>query len=234
MIASKAMAEEKLIHSLPEQVAAISSEEDWLVGGLVSPISGQACLRKTDLFVEGAEHLSQERVYIAPCIPVNFHKDRKIDEFLLYKYLNKNYQGWVANQKVRLEISAKDPSKLRVPVADGIVLDFEVKGDKTRLVSDPYGVNNLGSDGPSGKYDIRNTQIVIKNEQILVITPDGSRRYYKPGFGQERTFNYLLYKEILPNGKILRFHYTNCCLSKIESLSPNEQHVYASNVFTKK
>jgi hypothetical protein len=59
---------------------------------------------------------------------------------------------------------------------------------------------------------------------------DGTKRIYRHGYSERRTgfWVYFLEKEILPNGKVLKYHYFGDALARIESLDPREQTVYAS------
>ena len=103
--------------------------------------------------------------------------------------------------------------------------DFSIAGGKTTLLQ-PYAISNLsGGEIPSGKFDPRNTRISYENSCFAVFSPDGSTRYYRPKSGR----SFLLDKEILPNGKVLKYQYTDAGqLSLVESLDPKERYVYAS------
>lgn len=87
--------EEELIHSLPDQAADLTAGNDMLVGGLVSPLSGQVCMRQTDLIAKGAQDIVLGRTYLAPYVPGAFSSDNKMDSFCLYKHLSKTYRGWI-------------------------------------------------------------------------------------------------------------------------------------------
>ena len=83
---------------------------------------------------------------------------------------------------------------------------------------------------PGGASDPRNIQIsVIENgSRIKVSEPDGSVKiYYRPR-GDNKI--YWIEKEILPNGKILRypFNYQLNTISTIQSLDPQERYLYGT------
>jgi RHS repeat-associated protein len=85
---------------------------------------------------------------------------------------------------------------------------------------------------PSGKYDPRNTRISYEENgnKIVVYAFDGiTRIYLKKGLATRASYLYLLEKETLSNGKILKYHYNERSqLHYVESLDPKERHVYSS------
>jgi hypothetical protein len=58
--------QETLSPSTPEQIAALTCEPDYLVGGVISPLSGQPILRIMDLHIKGAQDIVLTRIYIPP------------------------------------------------------------------------------------------------------------------------------------------------------------------------
>ncbi len=76
--------------------------------------------------------------------------------------------------------------------------------------------NLSGAETPSGKFDPRNTRISYENSCVTISSPDGSTRYYR--FKKGRTF--LLDKEILSNGKVLK---TSCGLSSLWDGKPTSR-----------
>src|SRR4051812_14522833 len=67
----------ELLASSPDEMISLFSDESSLVGGLVSPLSGQLCLRSNDLCVKGANDLVISRVFIPPSLS----QDRGAGEF---------------------------------------------------------------------------------------------------------------------------------------------------------
>ena len=207
-----------------EQLSALTSDEDGLIGGLVSPLSGNPCLRQRDFTVIGAQEISLSRVYVSPYMPHQFNKHYDADCYYRRKYLMQHYEGWKFFPHQRLWFNAaKQEVHLINPSA--ATYDFSIAGSKTTLLH-PYAVNNLGGNElPNGKFDPKNTRISHDNSGFTVFSPDGSTRYYRHKGGRI----FLLSKEILPNGKILRYQYTEAgLLSLVESLDPKERYVYAS------
>ena len=221
----------------PSQAATLSLSQEELIGGLISPLSGNLSMQQTDLIVKGAQEIRLSRTYLAPPMPCLFPQEGKNqkewDQYFLYHHLARNYKGWQFYPHLKLifypqqkEILVTDPS--------GMALSFyftDPKCTKTELKDPPYGLSNLSGAGPSGKNDPRNTRIVHNREEesFTVYAPDGSIRYYR----KERNFSYLatlylLEKETLANGKILKYHYQNSQPSYVESLSSDERFVYAS------
>lgn len=59
-------AQEEFFPSTPEQVATLSSEPCYLVGGVISPLSGSPVLKEVDMIVKGAQEIVLNRIYISP------------------------------------------------------------------------------------------------------------------------------------------------------------------------
>jgi RHS repeat-associated protein len=208
---------EDLFLSTPDQIATLTGESSFLVGGLISPLSGQPVLRQTDLIVKGAQNIVLSRVYIPPYMPCAFPKHKRnqeeYDKRYLYRHLQENYKGWQLYPHLRLELN---PRSMQVRLSDpsGITLDFRLSGQNystATLASPSYAINNTSGDIPSGKYDPRNTRISYEENgnKITVHAADGAIRFYSHTRWLTKTSHvYLLAKEILPNGKVLKYHYT--------------------------
>ena len=209
---------------MPDQRAALTSDVHQLIAGLISPLSGNPSLRQTDFTVVGAQKITLDRIYIAPYMPYTFHKHGDADCYYRRDYLNRHYEGWKLFPHVRLWL---DPSKneIHLITPNGARYDFSLSNSKTTLLH-PYAVSNVGEDEiPSGQFDPRNTHISYENGCVTVFSSNASTRYYC----YRRGSLFLLDKEVLPNGKVLKYHYTEAGnLSLIESLDPQERYVYAS------
>ncbi len=227
--------EQELILSTPEQLSALTCEPDYLVGGLVSPLSGHPSLKQTDLIVRGAQNILLTRVYIPPYIPCSFvtHKScqAEYNKKHLQAHLVENYRGWEFFPHLRLQFNPK-LMEVRLSEPNGSTLDFRISGSKATLASPPYAISNFGGDEPKGKYDPRNTRISYEDNgnKITVYATDGTIRfYYKKGVATRSSFLFLLDKEILPLGKVLKYHYNEKRQPiYVESLDPLERYVYAS------
>lgn len=225
--------EEELIVSTPEEIGSQSSS--FLIKELISPLSGNLSLKQTDLIVRGAQEIRLERTYTSPHIPSSLHDKEKHkknwDKYFLYQHLSKNYKGWEFFPHRRLQVYPKDKT-IRVSDSNGMTLDFQFSETGITLVSDSYGMSNVAGEVPSGKNDPRNTKVSLEenNTKIIVKSPDGSSRIYRGGGIDYFTKIYICYleKEILPNGKIIKYHFQNNQLHYIESLNPDESIVYAS------
>ena len=174
---------EDLFPSTPEQIATLTNEPSFLIGGLISPLSGQFALRQTDLVVKGAQNIILSRNYVSLYMPCSFphHKQcpEEHDKKYLCNYLYNNYKGWQFYPHLRLEFT---PSLMEVRLSEpsGLTLDFRLSGPKTSLASPPYAMSNVAGDVPSGKYDPRNTQITLEENgnKIAVHATDGTTRIY--------------------------------------------------------
>ncbi len=230
-------AEEAFFLSRPEQVATSSDEPQFLVGGVVNPLSGQPSLRKIDLIIRGAQELTLSRTYMSPHMPVQLayteQSREEWEKYRLYHYLAANYKGWQFYPHLKL-IFSPETKQILVTDPNGCTLGFSFKGPrmtKATFEGKSYGISNCAGESPSGAFDPRNTRVVYdqKSSQIIVYGIDQVERFYRfEKYEPKGTILYLLEKERLPNGKILRYHYTKGEPVRVESLAPNEQFVYAS------
>lgn len=241
---------ERTSPSKPEQIATAALESSDLIGGVISPLSGLPVLYRNDLLAKGAQSISIERYYTSPFIPGAFHNynrsQKEWDEYFLYFHLMECYKGWQLLPHLRLRV---DPqfNDFFFTTREGITYQFalpSVNGSTSHLVSDVYGVSNVNGDEPSGKYEIRNTRFTFLNDSVHVFNPDGSLFIYNKKAINPALNNsielYLLEKEVLPCGKVLRYYYNNVGprardhyytrweLVRIESRDPHERFVYAS------
>jgi len=212
-------AEDFLNPSPPEQVAAIHSE--LLVGGILSPINGQLVFNETDLIAHGAQDIILTRYYSPPYMPASFHPKSQFDEWLLYSYCARYDRGWLVFPQIWLETEG---SSIFLRESNGLVLHF-IDG---ALATPHYGITNTSGETPHSKYDPRNIRLVKENDQIIAHIPDGTIRYYRVASYKNPRRIYLLQKEILSNGKVLRYNYNQGKLTHIESLDPKERYVYTS------
>lgn len=216
----------------------MTNDPSYLVGGLINPLSGQPTLRQTDLIVKRAQDIILSRTYVPPYMPCSFpyhkHYQQEHNKRYLYNHLRDNYKGWQFYPHLRLELIPR-LMEVRLAEPNGMTLDFRLSGpgySKTSLASLPYAISNVAGDLPSGKYDPRNTRISYEENghKIVVYSVDGTTRIYRnKGLTTRASYLYLLEKEILPNGKILKYHYNEGKqLNYLESLDPKERFVYSS------
>ncbi len=64
------------------EIAERTQVSEFLIGGVVSPISGQPLLSKTDLIAAGALPIAFERIYNSPLVPASFASNPKEDYLL--------------------------------------------------------------------------------------------------------------------------------------------------------
>ncbi len=226
--------QEDLILSTPDQLATLTSEPSYLIGGIINPMSGLPSLSNTDLVVKGAQNIALTRIYIPPQMPCFFtpHKDNpeehdKIDQ---YDHLRKNYKGWQFFPHLRLQFY---PGSMQVRLSEpnGATLEFGISGSQATLASPHYAMSNTIGDEPNGQYDLRNTRISYEDNgnKIIVYSADGAVRFYYSTGARTKTYHlFLLKKEVLPNGRILKYHYEKYQPALVESLDPQGRHVYAS------
>ena len=213
-----------LISSQPDQIAALTSEPSFLVGGCVHPLSGSLSLRVTDLIARGRQSIELTRIYMPPSVVPPPRESGEIEQYLNERdYLSqfqKTYRGWVFQPHLQLEHRAYET---QVPDRNGAIYTFS-----QNKLSSIYGISNLGGDRPSAIFDPRNIRFMRDGQRTTVSLPDGTiRLYFSPG-------GHLAYleKEILPNGKILKYSYKDGQqLDSIKSYDPQERFEYASIAF---
>lgn len=238
-----------LPYSAPDQLVALT-QESTKVGKLINPLSGQPCLRQTDLIAKGAQDIILKRTFISQYR--DWHANQNL---LMTKRVTTPPQiiesGWVIFPHTRLDhlciVKRKHhknktiKNEVRIVDQSGVALTFNIDSNETNLVDKPYGIcNSYSADElPSGQYDFRNIKIVNHGKSIDVHSPHGSIYHY--GYRTENIINdhdsrtimyqglFYLAKETLPNGKILRYHYNKEKeLVRIDSLDPKERYVYSS------
>ena len=190
------------------------------------------------MVVKGAQNIFLSRVYNSPYIPASFPlklgNQEEWEKYYLAPYLAKYYKGWQFFPHLFLQFS---PHRMEVRLTDphGMTLDFHVSlsdPSETKLATEPYALTNVMGASPSGRYDPRNTKIRYEENgrKFTVVSADGVVRYYL----QKKTLqnfqtNYYLDKEVLANGKVIKYHYDERYkLVRVESLDPFEKHLYAS------
>ena len=211
--------------STPEEVATLSSDEGALIGGLISPFSGQLALRVTDIVARGSQPIVMQRTYVSPYVspPVltgNDYKDFH-SQINFWTSLKRNYRGWVYLPQICMRVF---DDVVRYNDPSGITLDFSLTDGS--LHAPPYGLNNTSGDQPSGRFDFRNIRLTKQGNRLSIFNPDGTKREYSYCLVNDEHL-YLLEKEILPNGKVLRYDYSSTSIS-IRSMDPSEKYTYAT------
>ena len=213
-----------------DDVTPSSSEEilslttDLLVDGFVSVTSGQICISETDLTVRGAQDLSLKRTYVPPRILGRYDDKDKVDRLALGKaLLQLETKGWVVHPHLWAGYN-RNSKYFQVRDPQGFVLEFQIQGNKGVLKTASYGCSNLRGERPSSSADIRNIQFLVEGDFVKVTWPDGLMRYYLRG----RLGIYRLEKEILSNGKTIRYEYDSQGLCKIVSSDPTGKLTYTS------
>ena len=217
-------AKEKLFLSTPEQIASLSSDAEHLIAGVISPLTGQIVLKQTDLIAKGAQDIVLSRFYAPSPLLTSFlkkYQEGGCDKKEFYDYLN-NDKSWSFYPHLWLYFNP-ETGVARVSDPNGCTADFQITENATLLVSPDYAISNTNAERPGGQYDLRNTRISYEADVVSVFAPDATVRIYQKRSGHE----YALHKEILPNGKILKYHYKDQ-LEYVESQDPLERYTYAT------
>lgn len=213
-------------------ITATLLQEELLVGGVVSPLSGQVVLRELDLEIKGAQALHLTRFFVPHSLHANQpkrHPDtEKSDHFELWHLLASRYIGWRFFPEHAIRVY---PSGIvRLMSSSGAILDYRVQKEQMHLLGELAGISN-GSEGQVGaQYDLRNYRISLDGQIPTIITPDGIKLVYRPGRGplSDRSYWYELDKAFLPNGKAIRYIYKEGALIAVEATSQDGTIVYGS------
>lgn len=210
----------RLIPSTAEEIAGLNNEPSLLIGGYVHPLTGSVCFHSTDIVAKGAQDAKLTRVYMAPSPSLSLPQkdvERLHAEFAYFKSMYHDYRGWVFIPHQQLEYRSLDC--VNIPDSNGAIYAF-----LSGKLSSTYGVSNISADNPSGMNDPRNIRFVKENDRIKVFLPNGTVRIYSYWFKSI----YNLEKEILPNGKVVRYLYSAPGeIERIEACDPKEENVYA-------
>ncbi|CDR35089.1 RHS repeat domain-containing protein [Criblamydia sequanensis] len=225
-----------LLPSTAEEVNALESSDDFLIHGLISPLTGQLVLHETDLFLRGAQNLKLKRTYISPPAPA-YLKQGSDEAYFFYEHILCTYRGWTyfPHLKLQAEIQKKE-SKINLATESGAILSFCLTSEGSfKLMGNTFGISNYNHEVPSGKNDVRNIQIKVEDnwKKILVMDPSGKTLLYTPSKLPPSSLiplslSYLLEKEILPNGKVIKYTYNPFSeLVSVETKDPKERYTYA-------
>ncbi len=210
--------------STPEEIATLSADESSLIGGIISPFSGQPALRITDIVARGAEPIVINRTYVAPYVNLPAPTGNDYHDFYnrmqFYSLLKGSFQGWVYMPHICIRVFG---NTARYTDPSGITLEFSLADGALLIPS--HGMSNSSGDQASGQFDLRNIRISKQGNLLFLFSPDGTQRQYTYLL-VNGSHLYLLEKEILPNGKILRYDYTPTSVL-IRSLDPLERNTYA-------
>lgn len=210
--------------SNPEEILSLTT--DLLIDGFVSVTSGQISISEADLIVKGAQDLLLKRIYVPPRILGRYDNKDEVDRLALGKELYQlETKGWVILPHLWAGYN-RNSKYFQVRDPQGFVLEFHIQGNRGILKTATYGCSNLKGETASSLVDIRNIELAVIGDCIKVAWPDGIQRYYI----KQRPLRYRLEREILSNGKVIRYEYNHQGLSKISSSDPTGKFIYASIV----
>jgi hypothetical protein len=190
-----------VVPSTPDEIFSLTS--DLLVEGFVSAASGQILLSETDLHIRGAQDLLLKRTYVPPQILGRYEDKDKLDRLALGKaLLQLETKGWVVNPHLWAGYN-RHSRYFQVRDPQGFVLEFEIRGGRGILETSAYGCSNLRAGEPSSAADIRNIELSVEGNWVKVIWPDGMQRLY----AMQYRGVYRLEREVLSNGKVIRYEY---------------------------
>jgi|GEM_PF-5279047 len=162
---------------VPDQLATLTSDAHQLIGGIVSPLSGNPCLRELDFTVIGAQEISLSRVYIAPHMPYRFRTHWDADCGYRRIYLNRHYEGWKHFPHLHLWVDSQK-NEVHLINPSGAAYDFSIANGKTILLHSYASTNTGDLEIPCGRFDPKNMRIICNDKSVTVFSPDGYTRYY--------------------------------------------------------
>ena len=182
----------------------------FLIKNIVNPISGQPILKKIDLIANGTQEISLKRMYTtmhSAIVPK--YKKQEIYAHTLSTHLHTNYKGWLYLQHAYLSANFKF---------------------NTITIMEPNGevyIHNI--DDPKLPKQIKRKSFSVLENKKKIIVHDKTIKHYTYIKSNENIYRYKLDKEILQNGKILKYKYDeNNKISSIDALDQNERYIYSS------
>ena len=211
---------ENTLPSSPDEVASLSAS--LLIDGFISPLSGQISLCETDLHVKGAQDLHLKRTYVPPQIYGRYEDKDNEDRFRLgMALLEQESRRWAILSHLWAGFN-NHSHYFQVRDPNGFVLEFELQGTRGILKTSSHGLSNLNQGQPDGAVDLRNIEFSVEPEGVRITWPDSTERYYQA----QPSNMYRLEKELLPNGKAIRYEYDGQKLVRIVSSDPNGKYTY--------
>jgi len=208
--------------SSPEEIASLNTQ--MIVGDFISILSGQLSISETDLRIKAAQDLILKRIYVPPQILGRYDDRDERDKLVLGKALMQLHtKGWITLPHIWAGYNSNSPY-FQVVDPSGYVLEFYITKNKGILKTSSYGCTNLKGEDPSSLADIRNIELFLKENEAHITWPNGTKRIYT----QLVLGLYRLDKEILPNGKSIRYQYNDQGLYRIITTDISEKHIYAS------
>jgi RHS repeat-associated protein len=213
---------DKVVPSSSEEILSLTT--DLIVDGFVSVTSGQLSISEVDLRVKGAQDLVLKKIYVPPRVLGRYDDREQLDRLALGKALCQlETKGWVVYPHLWAGYN-RHSKYFQVPDPQGFVLEFQIQGNKGILKTAAYGCSNLRGETPDSSADIRNIELLVEGDIIKVSWPNGIQRQYS----KQALSIYRLEKEILSNGKVIRYEYKAGDLFRISSSDPAGKFTYAS------
>ncbi len=212
---------ENITPSTPDEIASLHS--DQLVENYISAISGQLVISEVDLHVKGAQDILFTRTYVAPQISGRYDDADKKDKLALGRALIQlQTKGWITLPNLLAGYNLHSPY-FQVRDSQGSVFEFEIQENRGILRTSSYGCSNLRSGKPNSMADIRNTKLLVEENKIKIIWPDGTQHIYVHQLGGL----YRLEIEYLPNGKAIRYQWNRKGLARIAATDASGKYTYA-------
>ena len=127
--------------SSPEEIVALTSRQEELIGGMVHPLSGQLVLKKDDLVARGAQEIVLSRRFIAPVIsPITPQGNdwEQYEQRKNFAFSLKKYRGWVYLPHLWMQVEG---SRVRLSEPNGVLLEFSLSENGSVLLTKPHGIS---------------------------------------------------------------------------------------------
>ncbi len=203
-----------------EEIAAFRNENE-LIAGLVSPLTGQIIQNSVDLTVTAQEPLHFLRFYTPRATEGHELFDDGCLSWRFIPYLKagqygKNFDVYSYDGRcIRYHASKKNLEKLSL--RDPKILRRNTDGQEVHARFDPHNIHSQ----------------FLDEDHLLFVTPEGIKRIYKKKFYLITHKPFYLVKEILPNGKHINYKWKDKDkhLVGLESTDQSGYCIYASMSF---
>ncbi len=206
--------------------SSLENDASIAIQNSINPISGDYIISEVDLVARGYEPIPIERTYLSS---MQYGNDAA---WILMPHLFIYFEPNQDPKKKPSEIFATEPHGTKIHYQNSLhckttYLPFFDKRSE--------GLTNSSKNEISAKTNLRNYKIqkLEQDDRYVLITPDGTERYYKKI--QEMYFA-CLEKERKPNGNWLIYSYNEdfYTLKQIRSTNPHQTITYASITFSHK
>lgn len=203
--------------------ANFENDASIAINRCINPISGDYIVSECDLVAKGYEPISLERIYLSSM------QENAQPQWMILPHL---FIYFEPNRDIKTK-----PSQIYATEPHGTKIHYQNSlNNKTTYL--PYfdekskGITNSSTSAIGAATNLRNYKLLKLSEDnsYLLITPDGTQRFYKK---LQQMYFAFLEKERKPNGNwiIYQYHEDFYTLKQIYSTNPSQSVIYATISF---